>query len=238
MRVVIFIVVLLVQQCADAFVILPDFNPTKGPFSLPTTAQKALGDFSVELEKPLGLILEEREAGEGGVVVKELVPDRSAALSKTIVPGDVLLEVNDDDVSNADFDHVMDLLINAPSSLRLTVGDGLGTMDMPKNVQKQLQSTEELFFVDAVVREAVRAIRRDGSLGDLLQVEVIIGAGVQNDRAMARFFAIFSTDTVSTYSCNVAATGVKKSDDSIEIVALSCAKDEGLGRTYDLIVEQ
>ena len=182
--------------------------------------------------------MEEREAGKGGLMVKELVAEGSAALSKTIVPGDILLQVNDEDVSNADFDTVMDLLINAPSTVQLTLGDGLGTMDMPKNVQKQVQSTEDLFFVDAVVREAVRAIRRDGSLGDLLQVEVIVGAGVKGDRAMARFFAIFTTDTVSTYSCNVAATGVRKPDSSIEIVSLSCAKDEGLGRTYDLIVER
>ena len=88
-------------------------------------------------------------------------------------------------------------------------------------------------------------------------MEIIIGAGVTNEgesnkkkikRVMVRFFAIFSTDGVSTYSCNVSATGIVKSgsgddeddDDTaeystIEIVSLSCAKDEGLGRTFDLI---
>ena len=54
---------------------------------------------------------------------------------------------------------------------------------------------------------------------------------------------------LSTYSCNVSATGVrehieddgndnKKNNNQIRIVSLSCAKDEGLGQTYDLIYEK
>jgi hypothetical protein len=45
-------------------------------------------------------------------------------------------------------------------------------------------------------------------------------------------------DGVSTYSCNISATGVKQNDKSIQIVALACAKDEGLGQTYELIREE
>jgi hypothetical protein len=202
----------------------------------------ALGDFTVELEKPLGIILEEREVGGGGVKIKELVQDGAAASStgRTIVPGDVLLQVDDTDVSTLDFDSVMDLLISASPYVSLTLGDGLGQMDMPKNVAKSLKTPKEAFFVDAVVREAVREIRRNGRrLGDLLNVEVIIGAGVKEEgtRGLVRFFAIFSTDGVSTYSCNVSATGVQQNDGSIQIVSLSCAKDEGMGQTYDLIQE-
>jgi hypothetical protein len=210
----------------------------------------ALGDFTVELEKPLGMILEERKAGggSGGVRVKELVPDGAAASTK-MVPGDVLLQIDQTDVSSSDFDSVMDLLISAQKTVTMTLGDGLGQLNMPKNVVKTLKTPEDAFFVDAVVREAVREIRRKGRrLGDLLQVEVIIGVGVKEQegkrRAMVRFFAIFSTDGVSTYSCNVSATGVRAQDDddnyddsNIEIVSLSCAKDEGLGQTYDLIQE-
>jgi len=74
----------------------------------------------------------------------------------------------------------------------------------------------------------------------LIDVEVVIGAGVQDSgtKGMARFFAIFSTDSVSTYSCNVSATGIKSENGDIKIVYLSCAKDEGLGQTYDLILDQ
>lgn len=231
-----------------------------------TTSLLALGDFQIELEKPLGLILEEREVTDNrgsGVRVKEIRSAGSAG-SSTIVPGDVLVQIDDTNVENADFETVMDLLTqeSAINSVRLTVGDGLGTFDMPKNVVKLLKSEADAYLVDAVVREAVRETRRNGRMGDLIKVEVIVGAGVQqqadasskgNDddngkRVMVRFFAIFSTDTVSTYSCNVAATGIvyPTSDDDndntatprIKIVVLSCAKDEGLGQTFDLITER
>lgn len=201
----------------------------------------SLGDFTVELEKPLGILLEERTAGaKGGVRVKEMNPLGSASQSR-IVPGDILLQINNQDVTESDFDTVMGAILSSPPIVRITLGDGLGTLDMPKNVVAMLKSSDEAFFMDAVVRAAVRDIRRHGRLllGDLNKVEVIIGAGVRDNgtRGMARFFAIFSTDGVSTYSCNVAATGVRQDDGSIKIVSLSCAKDEGLGQTYDLIRE-
>ena len=65
---------------------------------------------------------------------------------------------------------------------------------------------------------------------------MIIGAGVQEEGKLGqtRFFAIFSTDGVSSYSCNVSATGRRKGK-TIEIVSLSAAKDEGLGQTYQFI---
>lgn len=78
-------------------------------------------------------------------------------------------------------------------------------------------------------------------------MEVVIGAGVQDDgrRGLARYFAILSSDGVTSYSCNVSSIGVKLKEENenndssgespkVEIVSLSCAKDEGLGRTYDL----
>jgi len=202
-----------------------------------TTLHMALGDISVTIEKPLGIILEESD-NSSGVYVKEV--NKNSNAYSVIAPGDVLKQVQQRDVSTSDFDSVMDSLLEAPSPVTITLGDGLGTLDMPKNVVKQLDSTDDAYFVDAVVRQAVREIRMDGRLGMLQSVEVVVGAGVpQPNRAMVRFFAIFSTDGVSTYSCNVSATGVRVSQDSetVKIVALSCAKDEGLGRTYDLIQE-
>jgi len=181
--------------------------------------------------------------------VRELVEGGAAAIRTDIVPGDVLLHVNENDVSTLDFDSIMDLLTSldtAVSPARLAWGDGLGMLDMPKNVVKQLKSTEDAFYVDAVVRRAVREIRRRGGnrLGDLLRVEVIIGAGVRKGnfdgedgrKGQVRFFAIFSTGGGSSYSCNVQATGVQREEDGhIEIVSLSAAKDEGLGQTVEFI---
>ena len=198
----------------------------------------SLGDFNVSLEKPLGIILEERDNGSGGVKVKELVEDGNA-ISSNIVQGDVLLAIGDVDTSSLDFDTVMETIISCDSPVRMTLGDGLGVLDMPKNVVKQLKSTEDAFLIDAIVRQSVREMRRRTNiLGDLLNVEVVIGAGVQEDgvTGQTRFFAIFSTDGgVSSYSCNVSSKGRRLDDDSIEILSLSAAKDEGLGQTYQFI---
>ena len=73
-------------------------------------------------------------------------------------------------------------------------------------------------------------------LGSLLRVEIVVGGGVRKDgQCLVRFFAIFSlSGDGSSFSCNVSATGIKAADGSIEITALSCAKDEGWGRTIDL----
>ena len=75
----------------------------------------------------------------------------------------------------------------------------------------------------------------------MLRVEIVVGAGVQRDGSVkVRFFGIFSTSggDFDTYSCNVSATGRRREDGGgIEITALSCAKDEGWGRTIDLMRE-
>eukprot|EP00529_Nitzschia_sp_RCC80_P029277 CAMPEP_0113505062 /NCGR_PEP_ID=MMETSP0014_2-20120614/35092_1 /TAXON_ID=2857 /ORGANISM="Nitzschia sp." /LENGTH=322 /DNA_ID=CAMNT_0000400301 /DNA_START=11 /DNA_END=979 /DNA_ORIENTATION=- /assembly_acc=CAM_ASM_000159 len=244
-----------------------------------------LGEYYVELERPLGMILEERDngGGGGGVMVKEIMKNGdhdnanggsfSAWKSGVVAPGDVLQRINDVDVSQSDFEQVMDLLVakdegsndnDSNGALKLVFSDGLGQLDMPKNVLQQLKTSDDAFLIDAVVRQAVREIRRDGRLGDLRHVEVVVGAGVQQQDGrtdlgarklgLARFFAIFSTDNVTTYSCNCAAKGIKiedttadnddENDDNddgrpiqVRIASLSCAKDEGLGRTYDLIQE-
>lgn len=207
-----------------------------------TSLASAIGEFTEELRKPLGIVLEERDGG--GVKVKDLVEGGAAATRTDIASGDVLLRVDDRDVSALEFDAVMDLLasLDDASPVRLALSDGLGRMDMPKNVARPLRTTEDAFLVDAVVRRAVRELRRrKGRLGDLLRVEVIVGAGVRDDeggrrRGQARFFAIFSTDGGATsYSCNVSATGVRGEDGSVEIVSLSAAKDEGLGQTFEFI---
>ena len=85
----------------------------------------------------------------------------------------------------------MDLLTaESPNNgVSLTIGDGLGTFDMPKNVVKLLQSKEDAFFVDAVVRQAVRETRRNGRLGEALRVEVIVGAGVTRNGDQERVWS-------------------------------------------------
>mmetsp|Transcript_9833 Transcript_9833/g.14771 ORF Transcript_9833/g.14771 Transcript_9833/m.14771 type:complete len:267 (-) Transcript_9833:94-894(-) len=200
-----------------------------------------LGEYSISLTKPLGIILEEREAGKPGVQVESLAKGGAADAIGVIVKGDALVSVDGVDLSEATFDTAMETIIEAPGDrpLEFILSDGLGRMDIAKNLLKTL-SPEEAIFADTVVRKSVRSIRKIGAqLGDLFSVEIVIGAGVQDEgrSCQVRFFAIFSTDTVTTYSCSVAAKGVKNILGDIEIVALSCAKDEGWGQTIDLIRE-
>ena len=111
-------------------------------------------------------------------------------------------------------------------------------LDMASNLAKTL-SPDQAYFVDAVVRAAVREARLRRKLGNIEEVEIVVGAGFQDggQKCLVRFFAIFSKDGgFSTYTCQVSATGVRRSDDeTVGIVKLSCAKDEGLGQTIDLI---
>jgi ferredoxin len=77
---------------------------------------------ALELEKPLGLILEEVEEGSPkGVFVLELSEDGSAAASeyKDTLPGLKIATVMAEDVTSLTFDDVMDKLINAPSPVAL-----------------------------------------------------------------------------------------------------------------------
>jgi len=173
----------------------------------------------------------------------------AAAGGVDIAPGDRLVRIGGEDVASEDFDAVMRILQDAPETLTLEFDDGLGRLDITPNLARSLQP-QDAVFADLVVRAAVREVRRrvqeeeelQASLGALLRVEILLGAGVQGDgRCLVRFFAIFSTGGGgSTYSCNVSATGRRKAGDGgeIEITALSCAKDEGWGRTIDLIREE
>ena len=208
-----------------------------------TSTNMALGEFTILLRKPFGMILEERECENSGLQVGSLSRGGAAELCGGIVRGDALVKVGDKDFSSADFDTVMDFLIALPENkdITLTLSDGLGRMDIARNLAKKLKA-EEAITVDQVVRAAVRKIRSEksvqGQLGDLLRVEIVIGAGVKNDgRCMVRFFAIFSRDAVTTFSCSVSATGIKVADGTIDIIALSCAKDEGWGQTVDIVVD-
>ena len=74
----------------------------------------------ISVQRPLGLVLEEREevplsgGGEdGGVVVAEVLEEGSAA-RMGVRPGDVLLAVNNQDVSTAPLEAVLDRISAAP----------------------------------------------------------------------------------------------------------------------------
>jgi len=198
----------------------------------------------VVLSKPLGIVLEECD-GRRGVRVQSLIDEGSASeAGGEVAPGDYVHAVNGVDVRDSDFDTVMQLLIEGPNEVSLVVDDGIGKLDTSPNLAKSL-ALEDAVLADEVVRAAVREVRLSQSardaLGELLRVEIVLGAGVRDDgRCLVRFFGIFSTDgwtASSTYSCNISATG-RRREGGIQILALSCAKDEGWGRTIDLKREE
>lgn len=78
----------------------------------------------LELVKPLGLILEENDAPEGdsascGVYVKDVGDAGSAVQYASKLIGATITKINDEVVTSADFDTVMDLLIAADETLTL-----------------------------------------------------------------------------------------------------------------------
>jgi len=205
---------------------------------------------TVTLAKPLGIVLEERE--DGGVRFEAFQEGGAAALaaadgSVDVAPGDRLLMVGDTDCSLESFENIMSIITEADSPVRLTVDDGLPRLDITPNLAKSL-TPDVASMADRTVRAAVRECRRivgasaelQTLLGTLLRVEILLGAGMRADgRCLVRFFGIFSTDGGgTTYSCNVSATGSEDANEGMEILALSCAKDEGWGRTIDLRREQ
>ncbi len=75
---------------------------------------------SLSLRKPLGLILEEVEEGKAaGVYVAGLAEEGSALEYASQLQGAKVSSVQGTDVSNMDFDAVMDQLVNAPDTVDL-----------------------------------------------------------------------------------------------------------------------
>lgn len=72
----------------------------------------------VSAQKPLGMVLEEREKGEKGCVVASVVQD-GAAYRAGVKVGDLLVAVQNADVGNADFEEVMSRISNAPKVVNL-----------------------------------------------------------------------------------------------------------------------
>jgi len=115
------LLLVITSQAATAFVppsrsLASNIKPTF--FDLAATSI-----VSVELEKPLGIILEEVSENEAqGVKVEELSDEGSAytcSYSKQLI-GSKVTNVMDQDVTAMMFDDVMDCIINAPSPVKMS----------------------------------------------------------------------------------------------------------------------
>ena len=73
----------------------------------------------VSLQKPLGLILEERDEGKGCIVAEVVVSDECSAHRFGIKKGDILLAVQNCDVSQYCLEEVMGQISRAPRVVNL-----------------------------------------------------------------------------------------------------------------------
>ena len=166
---------LAIVNLSGAFVAPPTSMPIKTLWSksevfAAPTEQTLL---SVELERPLGLILEEvEEGGAKGVYVLELSEDGSAAASefKNQLVGLKLGRVENTDVTTLDFDSVMDRLIAAPSPINLDFI--VGSDDVEDGIVSSSPNTEEIDLFPVGTAVAIKV------LGEKEEPETIIEAKV------------------------------------------------------------
>lgn len=128
---------------------------------------------SLELEKPLGLILEEVEEGAAsGVKVEEVAESGSAfaSPSKDQLIGMKIASVNSVDVSSLVFDDVMEYIINAPSPVSITFEGGneedtTPMLEIGTDVQiKVIQQGNEDKIIEAKVGDNLRKTLLDNNV--------------------------------------------------------------------------
>ena len=97
------------------------FAPSHGVRPSSSSPLSAAGDISVSLEKPLGLVLEENDAGaDAGLYISEILPDGSAASCEDLLSNLQLTAVAGVDCRALGFDAIMDLIGGAASPVDLT----------------------------------------------------------------------------------------------------------------------
>mmetsp|Transcript_26805 Transcript_26805/g.54868 ORF Transcript_26805/g.54868 Transcript_26805/m.54868 type:complete len:260 (-) Transcript_26805:55-834(-) len=127
-----------IPSAAKAFVPSTPVGPSFTQFASPRSRSAVVGPLSallsLELEKPLGMILEEVEEGAAmGVKVEELAEGGSAIESEgaSSLVGSKVTSVMGEDVTAMSFDDVMERIIDAPSpvSIEFEVEGAEGEVD-------------------------------------------------------------------------------------------------------------
>ena len=160
------LVAILTSQC-HAFVVM---NSNQKVGMKKSTPSKVAALLSMELEKPLGIILEEVEenAAQGRVKVEELSDAGSAYASeyRDELVGLKVMQVMDTDVSNMVFDDVMECIIDAPSpvSIAFEVADEADDVEAPVETF-ELGTTVQI----KVIQEGVEDKVIEAKVGDNLR---------------------------------------------------------------------
>ena len=119
---------MLLVACTALAYVLPQSPTLRTPLpqsparaGAPAVMQAKPEAVRLSLAKPLGLVLEERPGGAGGVYVESLVDGGSALASGAVQPGDVVVSVAGTVVASLDFDSVMEAIGAAPDEVALTL---------------------------------------------------------------------------------------------------------------------
>ncbi len=109
----------IVNQYDDTYLRVNSYHRHQTQLQISTGLTFDDGDqLLVSAQKPLGMVLEERENEEKGCVVASLVQD-GAAYRAGVKVGDLLVAIQNADVGNADFEEVMSRISNAPKVVNL-----------------------------------------------------------------------------------------------------------------------
>jgi ferredoxin len=156
---------ILASQC-HAFVVMNSNQKVGMKKSTPSELAALL---SMELEKPLGIILEEvEENAPQGVKVEELSDAGSAYASeyRDQLVGLKVMQVMDTDVSNMVFDDVMECIIDAPSPVNIA----FEVADEADDVEAQVETFELGTTVQIkVIQECVEDKVIEAKVGDNLR---------------------------------------------------------------------
>lgn len=130
---------------------------------------------SIELEKPLGIILEEVEEGQAkGVFVLELADEGSAAASefKDQLVGLPLAKVMGTDVTNLDFDSVMEQLIAAPSPINIDFIVAASTSSTTQDESSSPPAAEEIDAFPIGTTVAIKVLDNNGTPETVIEGKV------------------------------------------------------------------
>ena len=119
---------MLLWACTALAYVLPQSSTLRTPLpqsparaGAPAVMQAKPEAVRLSLSKPLGLVLEERPGGAGGVYVESLVDGGSALASGAVQAGDVVVSVAGTVVATSSFDSVMEAIGAAPDEVALTL---------------------------------------------------------------------------------------------------------------------
>uniref|UniRef100_A0A7R9VUE9 PDZ domain-containing protein n=1 Tax=Pseudictyota dubia TaxID=2749911 RepID=A0A7R9VUE9_9STRA len=143
-------------------------------------------EHDVILSKPLGIVLEESDEDEKGVIIAKIDPNGKAATTCKleridICKGDKILAVNGEDCTDFEFEDVMDRIVESPNEVTLSLGRPIGNVAVcwQNGVCVSCKPGEYYGNVAAEAMFQIEYSCRSGSCGTCEQAVSVDGGGVR-----------------------------------------------------------